>query len=122
MTPPDPELSGQIGELRGSMRALESRITEMVTHNAHEHGEVKRSIEGLRVDLNQAMDGIRRDLNDKASVARVDNHAARIRELEGKGRQDAGELSGSARTLKLLQGAGMIGLAVLTYLAGKGGL
>lgn len=99
----------QFGRLEGNVESLQREMITMREQNSREHGTVVATLEEIKSKLDA-----------KADVTRVDNHAARIRELENKASQDTGEKSGAAKTLKLLQGAGVFGLMLLTYLAGKG--
>lgn len=107
MSPDDQPTAREFGELTGEVRAIGRQITEMKDANSREHAAVIQKLEGVQAGLTQ-----------KASENWVKEHEGRINSLE----KTRDEGSGAVRLIRIGQGAGFLALAVLTYLAGKGGL
>lgn len=114
MNPDDATFARQIGRLEGNVEALSERIgtvsenlRDLRSENAHDHGEVIRRLEQIHGRLDQ-----------KADVARVNNHAARIDSLEAT--RDKGD--GATLVVRGIYAFAVLGIAALAYLSGNGAL
>jgi len=96
----------EFGELIGEVKALGTQLSEMQRRNSDEHTSVIQRLDGLRADLDR-----------KAPQESVRGHELRIDSLE----KTRDEGSGAARLVRVVQGAGVLGLMLLTYLASRGG-
>lgn len=109
----DPETNKQIGRLEGGQRAIERSIAGLSEQIDRNNAELTRQVERVHSRL-----------DTKADAARVDNHAARIRDLENRDAQDVGKAEGEAasdkRALQIIQGIVFVATIIMTALLASG--